>query len=144
MARVIYRLAWLPQSGDALLAIGLLAVTTALSRLTLFAGVKQIGGLQTTLVVALETGIAVLLSLLFLHETLNTIQWIGIAIMGGSLLLARPDDLKPRSTQMLSVANVSGIQFDTHANVFVAAFKIERPLVDEPTNPDSGKDDQNT
>ncbi|MHB8625073.1 MAG: DMT family transporter [Aggregatilineales bacterium] len=139
MARVIYRLAWLPQSDDALLAIGLLAVTTALSRLTLFSGVKQMGGLQTTLVVALETGIAVLLSLIFLHETLSTIQWIGIVIMSGSLLLARPDDLKQRNAQVPSVVNMAGVQFNANSTAFVTAFKIDP---DEKSNA-SNKDEQN-
>jgi drug/metabolite transporter (DMT)-like permease len=126
MARVIYRLAWLPQSGDALLAIGTLGITTALARLTLFAGVKRMGGLQTTLVVALETGVAVLLALIFLHETLSMIQWVGIAIMGGSLLLARPDDLKKRRTQTLPVVNMAGIQFNISAKAFATAFRIDR------------------
>ncbi len=124
MARVIYRLSWLPQSDSALLAIGLLAVTTALSRLTLFAGVKQLGGLQTTLVVALETGMAVLLSLVFLHETLSTIQWVGIAIMAGSLLLARPDDLKPRGAVRLLETVYGGAQFSANTTAFVTAFNL--------------------
>lgn len=123
MARVIYRLAWLPQTEDALAAIGALGVTTALSRLTLFAGVKRMGSLQTTLVVALETGMAVLLALIFLHETLTVIQWVGIAIMGTSLLLARPDDLKQYHTQTLPVVNMAGLQFNANASAFVVAFK---------------------
>jgi len=131
MARVIYRLAWLPQSNDALVAIAALGVTTALSRLTLFAGVKRMGSLQTTLVVVLETGMAVLLALIFLHETLTTIQWVGIAVMATSLLLVRPDDLRKRSTQTIPAVNMAGIQFNANTDAFLAAFKIDPPNADE-------------
>lgn len=134
MARVVYRLSWLPQSDSALLAIGLLAITTALSRLTLFAGVKQMGGLQTTLVVALETGMAVLLSLIFLHETLSALQWVGIAIMGGSLLLARPDDLRSRSGIRLLEPTYGRTQFSANTTAFVTAFNLTSQARSEPSS----------
>ena len=126
MARAVYRMSWLPQSNDALLAIAALGVTTALSRLTLFAGVKRLGGLQTALVVALETGVTLLLSLILLpNETLTLAQWVGIAIMAATLLFARTDDIKRRSTQTLPVVNMAGLQFVSHATAFDAAFSVD-------------------
>ncbi len=130
MARVMYRLEWLPQSGDAALAIGALGLTTALSRLTLFAGVKRMGSLQTVLLVILETGVTLLLSFVFLHETFNPIQWVAVGVMGLSLLLVRSDDFKKRDTLPIPVVNMAGIQFSTeHTAAFVAAFG-GKPLAD--------------
>jgi drug/metabolite transporter (DMT)-like permease len=136
MARGIYRMSWLPQSNSALLAIVALGLTTALSRLTLFTGVKRMGSLQTTLVVALETGVALLLSLILLpNETLTLAQWFGIAIMASTLLLARTDDIKRRSTQTLPVVNMAGLQFGTNAAAFDIAFGITTPAVVETIDP---------
>lgn len=70
---------WLP-------VLGLTAVTF-LSRLMLFLGVKHIGGMQTALLGLGELLVAIPLSLIFLGESLTTIQWIGTAGLGISLLL---------------------------------------------------------
>ncbi|HXD10428.1 MAG TPA: DMT family transporter [Anaerolineales bacterium] len=70
---------WLP-------VIGLTTVTFA-SRLLLFTGVKHIGGMQTALLGLGELLVAVLFSHLFLHERLTTLQWVGMAGLGASLLL---------------------------------------------------------
>jgi drug/metabolite transporter (DMT)-like permease len=66
--------------------LGLTAVTF-FSRLLLFTGVKHIGGMQTALLGLGELLVAVLFSHLFLKETLTSIQWIGMAGLGISLLL---------------------------------------------------------
>ena len=66
--------------------LGLTAVTF-FSRLMLFLGVKHIGGMQTALLGLGELLVAVPLSLLFLGESLATIQWIGTGGLGISLLL---------------------------------------------------------
>ncbi len=121
MARAIYRLAW-PQLDGAALAIGALGLTTALSRLMLFAGVKRMGSLQTVLLVILETGVTLLLSFVFLGDRFSQIQWIGVGVMGFSLLLMRSDDLKRRDTIPMPVLNMAGIQFQTDTKAFVAAF----------------------
>ena len=68
--------------------IGLTTVTF-FSRLLLFTGVKHIGGMQTALLGLGELLVAVLFSHLFLHERLTTLQWIGMAGLGTSLLLVR-------------------------------------------------------
>ena len=66
--------------------LGLTAVTF-FSRLMLFLGVKHIGGMQTALLGLGELLVAIPGSLLLLGESLTTIQWIGTAGLGLSLLL---------------------------------------------------------
>lgn len=70
---------WLP-------VLGLTAVTF-FSRLTLFLGVKNIGGMQTALLGLGELLVAVLFSHLLLGERLSIFQWVGMAGLGVSLLL---------------------------------------------------------
>ena len=70
---------WLP-------VIGLTAVTF-LSRLMLFLGVKNIGGMQTALLGLGELLVAITFSYILLGETLTVWQWIGTAGLGASLLL---------------------------------------------------------
>ena len=70
---------WLP-------VIGLTAVTF-FSRLMLFLGVKNIGGMQTALLGLAELLVAIFFSYLILGETLTIWQWFGTAGLGVSLLL---------------------------------------------------------
>ena len=70
---------WLP-------VIGLTAVTF-FSRLMLFLGVKNIGGMQTALLGLGELLVAITGSHLLLGETLTVWQWAGTAGLGASLLL---------------------------------------------------------
>lgn len=70
---------WLP-------LIGLTAVTF-ISRLTLFLGIKNIGGTQTAILGLGELFVTILLSYYLLGETLTAVQSIGVAILGISLLL---------------------------------------------------------
>ena len=64
-----------------------LTMVTFFSRLTLFLGIKHIGGMQTALLGLGELIVAILFSHLLLNETLSEIQWIGVACLGISLLL---------------------------------------------------------
>src|SRR5260221_4273660 len=98
MARAVYKLEWIPQSTDSFIAILLLGVTTAASRLLLFSGVKFLGSLQTVLLGIFETAVALVLSFIFLHDQLTFIQWIGLPILLTNLLLLRRDDLIQTST----------------------------------------------
>jgi drug/metabolite transporter (DMT)-like permease len=66
--------------------LALTAVTFA-SRLSLFTGVKHIGGMQTALLGFGELVVAVFFSHLILGESLTFIQWIGMIGLGVSLLL---------------------------------------------------------
>src|SRR5258708_22253811 len=86
MARVVYRLEWIPQQPQAITAILVLGVTTAAARLLLFAGVKYLGPLQTVLFGIFETMVALILSFVFLHDQLNAIQWAGVAVLLTRLL----------------------------------------------------------
>lgn len=70
---------WLP-------VLGLTAVTF-FSRLTLFLGVKHIGGMQTALLGLGELLVAILFSHLWLDERLTIFQWIGMGGLGLSLLM---------------------------------------------------------
>jgi len=70
---------WLP-------VLGLTAVTF-FSRLMLFLGVKNIGGMQTAILGLGELLVAIVFSHLLLGETLTSYQWIGTAGLGVSLLL---------------------------------------------------------
>jgi drug/metabolite transporter (DMT)-like permease len=64
-----------------------LTLVTFFSRLTLFLGVKHIGGMQAALLGLAELFITLLASHFFLGEQLSIVQWIGAVILGISLLL---------------------------------------------------------
>jgi drug/metabolite transporter (DMT)-like permease len=64
-----------------------LAAVTFASRLSLFTGVKHIGGMQTALLGFGELVVAVFFSHLILGESLTFIQWVGMIGLGVSLLL---------------------------------------------------------
>ncbi|TVR23606.1 MAG: DMT family transporter [Anaerolineaceae bacterium] len=93
-----------------ILALGL---STALSRLAMFAGVKFMGGMQTAVLAIAEIGVALLLAALFLGDTLTTVQWVGVAVLFTGMLLIRQQDLSPRgyNPNALIVANMASVQF---------------------------------
>lgn len=64
-----------------------LALVTFLSRLTLFLGVKRIGGLQTALLGVTEVLVTLSLAKLWLSESFNLVQWVGALLIVLSLLL---------------------------------------------------------
>jgi len=64
-----------------------LTFVTFISRLMLFHGVKNIGGMQTALLGLSELLIAISFSHILLKETLTVLQWVGTAGLGISLLL---------------------------------------------------------
>jgi drug/metabolite transporter (DMT)-like permease len=78
-------------SAAAALSLPVLGLTlvTSLSRLTLFFGVKHIGGMQTALLGLAELLVAVLLSRWWLGESLSPVQWIGALALVLSLVLVR-------------------------------------------------------
>jgi drug/metabolite transporter (DMT)-like permease len=106
MARVTYNLPLFSRDGEgattvALWAILGLAVTTAVSRLLMFIGVKGLGSLQTTLLAVLEIAASITLAHLFLNESLATIQWWGVAVLSISLLMPT-ERLRPAHTSPTS------------------------------------------
>jgi drug/metabolite transporter (DMT)-like permease len=102
-----------------------LGVTTALSRLAMFAGVKFLGGMQTALVSLTEIAVALLLGFIVLGDLLTFEQWVGVAILFASILLIRQKDLLPRgyNPNALIVANMADVQFQRIA--FHRAFGTE-------------------
>ncbi|MCS6908825.1 MAG: DMT family transporter [Anaerolineales bacterium] len=81
-----------------------LAGVTFLSRLALFLGVKRIGGLQTALLGVTELLVTLTFAKLWLQETLNLFQWIGVALIVLSIVLLsqeKPLQRKPGKSTWL-------------------------------------------
>lgn len=93
--------------------IFLLGLTTALSRLAMFSGIKFLGGMQTAVLAIAEIGVALLLAALVLGEALTMGQWLGVGLLFFSMLLIRQEDLLPRGVNpnALIVANMASVQF---------------------------------
>jgi drug/metabolite transporter (DMT)-like permease len=76
-----------PHPAGSWMALGGMVLALFLSRLTLFLGVKHLGGLQTALIGLGEMLVTVGLSVTLLGETLSVPQWIGAGLMVLSILL---------------------------------------------------------
>lgn len=70
-------------------AVLLMGLTTGLSRLTLFLGVKHLGSIQTALLGILEVVVSIALAIFFLGEQLTLAQWVGALVLLASVLLVR-------------------------------------------------------
>ena len=118
---VVVSMVWLaigkPVPTDAaVLAIApiiILGITTALSRLAMYAGVKFLGGMQTAIMAVAEIGVALILSALVLGERLTSFQWFGVALLASCLLLIRQRDLVAQSYNpgAMILANMATEQF---------------------------------
>lgn len=86
-AYLLFDRAW-PGSTQGWLPVGLMTLITFGSRFMLFLGIKNIGGTQTALLGLAELFVTILFSHWMLGETLTTLQWLGAALLGFSLLLA--------------------------------------------------------
>jgi drug/metabolite transporter (DMT)-like permease len=64
-----------------------LTIVTFLSRLSLFMGVKHIGGMQTAILGLGELLVTLITGHLWLHESLSLMQWLGAIGLSASLLL---------------------------------------------------------
>jgi len=85
-----------------------LAGITFFSRITLFLGIKHLGSMQTALMGLGELLITVFSAVIFLGETLTSIQWIGAVLLALSLLLVGFDRYTPekrKATGWLSWLN---------------------------------------
>lgn len=76
----------LPHTGTWWPIIGLTIVTFT-SRLSLFLGIKHLGGMQTALLGLLELLVTIGLSILWLKESLSLTQWFGASILILSTML---------------------------------------------------------
>jgi drug/metabolite transporter (DMT)-like permease len=81
--------AWLPLLG--------LTLVTFLSRLTLFTGIRHIGGMQTALLGLFQLLITVVLAQLWLGETLSRLQWIGAVLLILAILMVDREKTIPRT-----------------------------------------------
>ena len=82
-------IAWKPLLG--------ITLVTFLSRLTLFLGVKHLGGLQTAILGLGELLITLVASNIWLGERLSWLQWIGAALLAISLALIAREKAAPRT-----------------------------------------------
>ena len=73
-----------------------LTLVTFFSRLTLFLGVKHIGGMQTAILGLSELLIAVAVSQVWLGERFSLAQWLGAILLIISLLLVSLDKHSPK------------------------------------------------
>jgi len=91
-ARLIQGQPMTPLSSAAWTAIALLAIfPTALARLLVFAGMRRLGGIQTSLLGIAELLVAVSLAFIFLGESFTPVQWVGAALFVASVLLISRD-----------------------------------------------------
>jgi drug/metabolite transporter (DMT)-like permease len=118
---VVVMVAWIavgsPISAEVAVAafwpVLLLGVTTAASRLLMFASVQVFGSLRTVVIAILEVAVTLVLAYLILGERMTTAQWLGVSLLLGSLLLVRPRDLRPRNLSLstLIVRDLASLQF---------------------------------
>ena len=118
---VVVTMVWLPSGEsqstevwlDALPWIFALGLSTALSRLAMFAGVKFMGGMQTAVLAITEISVALLLAYTVLNESLTFMQWLGVGTLLFGMLLIRQKDFLPRGYNPASLiaANMSSVQF---------------------------------
>lgn len=80
-------LAWFQAVRSVLWPVLGLTLVTFFSRLTLFLGVKHLGGMQTALLGLSELLVTVFLAHLWLGERLSWMQWIGAGMLVASLFL---------------------------------------------------------
>jgi drug/metabolite transporter (DMT)-like permease len=89
----------LPQTGTSWLPLLILAIITFASRLTLFMGVKNIGGLQTSILGLGELLVTIVIAQLWLGDRLTVDQWIGAFLIALNLFLASFDNSSPQKRQ---------------------------------------------
>jgi drug/metabolite transporter (DMT)-like permease len=103
----------LPVAGTSYVPVLGLAAITFFSRITLFLGIKHLGGMQTAIMGLAELLVTVFSAVLWLGETLSLLQWLGAVFLALSLILVGFDRTTPekrRSTGMLSWLNPPQIQ----------------------------------
>lgn len=70
-------------------AIVVMGLVTAIARLTMFLGVKQLGSLQTALLSIGEVLVSIFLAVLLLNEQLTAVQWVGALLITMTVLLVK-------------------------------------------------------
>jgi drug/metabolite transporter (DMT)-like permease len=81
-----------PISAEGWVTILLVAIfPTALARLLVFAGLRRLGGIQTSLLGIAEVLVALTFAFLFLGESFSPMQWLGAGLFVVSVLLIARD-----------------------------------------------------
>lgn len=93
----------LPQMGTPWWPLAAMALITFFSRITLFLGVKNLGGMQTALLGLGELFVTVFLSTIWLGESLTILQWIGAGLLAMNLFLVSYDHLTPEKRQTTGI-----------------------------------------
>jgi drug/metabolite transporter (DMT)-like permease len=87
-ARVLDGSPWRPISPSGWIAvIGLTILPTILARLLVFAGLRSLGGAQTSILGLSELLVALFIAFLVLGERLSLRQWLGAVLLVSSILL---------------------------------------------------------
>lgn len=82
---------WGPATSNGWLFVLGITLVTALSRVTLFMGVRHLGSLQTIFLNVAELGVTLLVAFVWLGERMEVIQWIGMIVLLVSVVLTRWD-----------------------------------------------------
>lgn len=93
--------------------IFILGITTAISRLAMFASVSVFGSLRTAIIAVAEIGVALALAFFVLGDRLTAPQVVGVGLLIFSMLLIRSTDLLPRgfNPNALLVHDMANVQF---------------------------------
>jgi drug/metabolite transporter (DMT)-like permease len=90
----------LPPQGTSWTPILALTLATFFSRLMLFLGIKNLGGLQTALLGLSELFVSITISHFWLRESLTSIQWVGASFLGLSLVLIGFEKIQPEKNRI--------------------------------------------
>jgi drug/metabolite transporter (DMT)-like permease len=91
---------YIPPVSPILWPVIMLGIITAVSRVTLFLGIKNLGGMQTALLGLGELLVTVLTAQIFLNEMLSPLQWVGAILLLVSLILVGFDKLPPQKRRI--------------------------------------------
>lgn len=86
----------LPNSAQTWWPVVGLGVVTFSSRIMLFLGVKNLGGMQTAILGLSELLVTIVLAHFWLHETFSLLQWIGTGLLMMSVMLVGLDKTPPK------------------------------------------------
>jgi drug/metabolite transporter (DMT)-like permease len=82
---------WLPVQPMGWWFVVGLTMVTALSRVTLFAGVRNLGAISTILLNVAEIAVTLIVAFAWLGEMLAPMQWVGVLVLLASVVLSRWD-----------------------------------------------------
>jgi drug/metabolite transporter (DMT)-like permease len=90
----------LPHFSSNWIPVFALTVVTFFSRLTLFLGIKSLGGMQTALLGLGELIVSISISHFWLGDSLVSTQWIGASLLGISLILIGFEKIAPEKRRI--------------------------------------------